>query len=51
MFPFPGCIEEGDTGGAGYRGKVAVTSSGRVCQRWDTQSPNVPDWDDKTADE
>ena len=37
-----GCIEGGDTRGAGYRGKVNVTKSGWVCQRWDSQSPNVP---------
>ena len=33
------CVEDGDDGSS-YRGDVAVTESGRVCQRWDSQLPN-----------
>ena len=36
-----GCIEESDPTGVFYRGEVAVTKSGRKCQRWDSQSPNT----------
>ena len=33
------CVEDGYDGSS-YRGEVAVTESGRVCQRWDSQLPN-----------
>ncbi|XP_063690535.1 plasminogen-like isoform X2 [Bolinopsis microptera] len=33
--------------GSEYRGKVAVTKSGRKCQRWDSQSPNTQNFGSK----
>ncbi|XP_078684409.1 apolipoprotein(a)-like isoform X2 [Branchiostoma floridae x Branchiostoma belcheri] len=38
----PGCFpgECYDDNGVSYRGKVNVTSSGRACQRWDSQTPH-----------
>merc|ERR1740124_1111665 len=36
-----GCIDENDRDGSAYRGKVSHTRSGKVCQRWDAQSPNA----------
>ena len=36
------CIDpENDRDGSSYRGVVARTRSGHVCQRWDVQSPNM----------
>ncbi|KAI8500095.1 hypothetical protein Bbelb_224120 [Branchiostoma belcheri] len=37
--------------GSTYRGEVAVTSSGRECQRWDSDTPHfrIPDWTRTTA--
>ncbi|XP_063686859.1 plasminogen-like [Bolinopsis microptera] len=35
----PVCVEDGDNGSS-YKGDVAATVSGHVCQRWDSQSPN-----------
>ncbi|XP_063689127.1 low-density lipoprotein receptor class A domain-containing protein 3-like isoform X2 [Bolinopsis microptera] len=40
----PDCIEND---GSEYRGKVAVTKSGRKCQGWDSQSPNTQNFGSK----
>jgi len=34
------CVEPGTDNGASYRGDVAVTESGIVCQRWDSRIGN-----------
>ena len=30
------CVEDGDDGSS-YRGDVAVTETGEVCEKWDTK--------------
>ncbi|CAH1256173.1 LPA [Branchiostoma lanceolatum] len=39
----PGCECVEGTGST-YRGRVAVTESGRTCQRWDSKSPHKPNY-------
>ena len=40
LTPAPDCVDKADENGSEYRGKVSVAVSGRVCQKWDSQSPN-----------
>ena len=36
---YSGCLEDDDEKGMNYRGKIAVSFSGMVCQNWDSQTP------------
>ena len=36
---YSGCLKDDDEKGMNYRGKIAVSFSGMVCQNWDLQTP------------
>jgi len=46
----PDCVQPGTDNGASYRGDVAVTKDGNVCQRWDSKYLGTSLYPDKYPD-
>ena len=44
-FLSPECIRDEEPTGAGYRGNISVTVSGRICQPWLESTPNSHSYD------